>query len=235
MSGFVVDNVEFDHKVGMRVLRMKHREIPASIKGRHFVSGSKVMETDKAWEEATPMSFAEIGAIKNLEQRRIAFKYLDMEALVNGSKVKKEASETLKKKTTWVNPEGKLENHEFEDTYELWSIDATDLIGSNRRSMRFYYVRMKDTSTDREYMIWVDRDDVARVNNTNNPSPIACIAWTIQTTVPAASVKRIIRQGDCILVEPKAEHVEKLEKNKAKAQQRHLTEQEYRKLLELES
>ena len=81
-----------------------------------------------------------------------------------------------------------------------------------------YFVKFKDTSTDREYMIWVD---IASVYNTNHNkqlnrwntekafeegdiTAIDCIAWTIKTTLPTGNIETIIRQGDCVLLKPKS-------------------------------
>jgi hypothetical protein len=53
------------------------------------------------------------------------------------------------------------------------------------------------------------------------------IAWTIQTNLKEGGIEKIIRQGDCIL----------LKKNKSSqiGDVRHLTGNEYRSLLVLES
>jgi hypothetical protein len=98
-------------------------------------------------------------------------------------------------------------------------------------------LKFKDTSTDREYMLWVDADSVARTNNKERwlssdmhekITPIQAIAWSFQTRVPIGSIEKIVRQGDCIVI-----------KKKRKAEEdsivRHLTEEEYRTLLVAES
>jgi hypothetical protein len=56
---------------------------------------------------------------------------------------------------------------------------------------------------------------------------IDAIAWTIQTNLKEGGIEKIIRQGDCIL----------LKKNKSSqiCDIRHLTGNEYRSLLVLES
>jgi hypothetical protein len=98
-----------------------------------------------------------------------------------------------------------------------------------------YYVKCKDTSTDREYLIWVDADGV---NTTNGGSrwdssntglnAINAIAWTIQVDVQKGEIDKIIRQGDCILVKPKADAT-------ILDTPRHLTGEEYLTLLVAES
>jgi hypothetical protein len=147
----------------------------------------------------------------------------------------------LKKQTTWVTPEGELETKQFNDTYELWKVSGN--VWSEGTEARWgaddvYYVRCKDTSTDREYLIWIDATDVARTNNKNGwfsnstetregITPIQAIAWTIQTDVEQGGIDKIVRQGDCILI--------KMKKDATKGSVRHLTEEEYKTLLVAES
>jgi hypothetical protein len=96
-------------------------------------------------------------------------------------------------------------------------------------------VKLKDTSTDRNYFIWVEPQSVYNTNNENRwgydikkINAIQCIAWTIQTNVPQGSIEKIIRQGDCILIKPNGKY-EPLDSA------RHLTEKEYKELLVAES
>ena len=152
------------------------------------------------------------------------------------------SSETINKTTTWINREGKLETKEFEDTYKLFKVKgetlAEGLENNWRRVSDVYYIQFKDTSTDREYLIWVDVGLVADTNGGSRwifdseigklVNPISCIAWTIQTDVPIGNIEKIIRQGDCILIKPKGEY-------KPLILPRHLTEKEYRELLVAES
>jgi hypothetical protein len=98
-----------------------------------------------------------------------------------------------------------------------------------------HYVRCKDTSTDREYLLWVDFDSVKITNGFNyfdnkgfEVNSIMAIAWTIQTNVPVGNIEKIVRQGDCILIKPKGKY-------EPLSRERHLTEKEYRTLLVSES
>jgi hypothetical protein len=99
-------------------------------------------------------------------------------------------------------------------------------------------VKCKDTSTDREYFIWVDAQSVYRTNNpkqwlssssnfSKEINPIQAIAWTIQTDIKEGGIEKIVRQGDCVLIKKK--------KNSERGSVRHLTEKEYLKLLVAES
>jgi hypothetical protein len=98
-----------------------------------------------------------------------------------------------------------------------------------------YFVKCKDTSTDRNYFIWIEPQSVYRTNTEkiweyelSKINAIQCIAWTIQTNVPQGKIEKIIRQGDCVLIKPKGKY-EPLNTP------RHLTENEYKTLLVAES
>lgn len=122
----------------------------------------------------------------------------------------------------------------FSDTYELYEVESKHLFKEFNRNESFHFIKFKDTSTDREYMIWVDLRSV-RNNNSKGSfipeiNPIQCISWTITTNVPIGKIKEIIRQGDCILIKPK-----KGTKLLSSVETRHLTEKEYRELLTTES
>jgi hypothetical protein len=57
---------------------------------------------------------------------------------------------------------------------------------------------------------------------------IDCIAWTIQTNIAQGGIEKIVRQGDCIMIKPKAKY-------ETLGRERHLSKQEYLKLLVAES
>jgi len=159
---------------------------------------------------------------------------------VNPKLIKKE---TISKTTTWVKQDGTLLTKDYKDTYELYKVEGKDWsVGTDGSSWNtpqpVYYVKCKDTSTDREYMLWINAESVCRTNDISFNSsrddfgskitPIQAIAWTIQTNVPKGGIDKIVRQGDCIMIKKK--------KNvKLVNDERHLTEKEYRKLLEYES
>ena len=189
----MIDNALFDYNTGCKVLKAKHRECPFP-------------ELADFWDEIIPMDFQQVAAIENLESRRVALLYLGIESIVEQAGCKMLASETVKKTTKWVSEDGSIIDHDFEDTYELWTVKRGDLLprDSWQDSQHEHFIRMKDTSTDRQYLVWVDYNSVAGVNSkriaadayyTEECGPIACIAWTIQTTVAKGNIKSIIRQG----------------------------------------
>ena len=68
-------------------------------------------------------------------------------------------SKTLSKTTTWVNENGEIVTKKFKDTYELYEVKgeyfSKGLKNSWQRVDDCYFVKCKDTSTDREYLIWI--------------------------------------------------------------------------------
>ena len=144
-------------------------------------------------------------------------------------------SKTITKTTPWITKDGVLQSKTFEDTYELYKVSSDYFTKGVRwgRMNDAHFVKCKDTSTNREYLIWVDLEDVYRTNNNNRwdfnenkVNAIQAIAWTIQTNVPEGEIEKIIRQGDCVLIKSKSDH---------RVNVRHLTEKEYRTLLVAES
>lgn len=223
----VIENIKFNFDIGCKLLKLRYDECP-------FESGY----VSEIWNDIVPATFSEIAQLENLEQRRVGILCLGLNRLVNEIKPTLVNSKTIKKKTTWVNEQGEIETKKFNDTYELYSVSG-DVFSkglSNWQKMGdSYFVKCKDTSTDREYMIWVDLDSVKRTNGISTwdnkgrkVNAIDCIAWTIQTDIPENHIEKIVRQGDCIMIKPIGKY-EKLRNA------RHLTSEEYQTLLVAES
>lgn len=226
-SKIIVDNQKFDFNVGCRLLKLKFEKSPHP-------------EIEDIWDDIEPLTFGEIAQLTNLEHRRIGLLYLGLDRLVEQCNPKLINKKTIKKETTWVNEDGELINKKFNDTYELYEVTGKSL-GQDRWGRdgeSQYYVKCKDTSTDRDYLIWIDKRDVWRTNNEEwsgrdggwekYNDAIAAIAWTIQTDIPQGNIKEIIRQGDCILIKPQG-------KFHYLDRPRHLTKKEYMELLVCES
>jgi hypothetical protein len=232
----IIDNVEFPFNEGCKLLKLKH--------GSNTESPFK--EIEDFWNEIEPLTFKEIiTTFNNLEQRRIALSYLGLENLSKEINSKLVSTETISKQTTWVNKDGVTETIKFEDKYELYSVDPKEL-GAPQQHVwyngsinmgSYHYLKFKDTSTDREYLLWVDCGNIikmkseVRSNDTHyrqiDVDAIDAIAWTIQTNLKKGDIEKIIRQGDCILLKRK--------KGAETDVVRHLTSEEYRSLLVLES
>lgn len=221
----VINNLQFPYDIGCRILKVKHKECPFN-------------ELEDIWEDIEPVTFKEIAQLENLEQRRVAMLNYGIDKLVKEIKPELVDKKTLKKTTTWVSQDGQLVTKKFNDTYELYKVSgkyfSEGIKSSWRTAEDCYYVKCKDTSTDREYFIWVDMRDVARTNgqgwswDIKKVNAIQAIAWTIQTDIPEGCIEKIVRQGDCVLIKPIG--------NKVKSEStRHLTEKEYKNLLVAES
>ena len=217
----VINNVIFPFNDGCRVLKLKGGECPFD-------------ELKDFWDEIEPMTFVDIAKMSNLEQRRIAIGHLGIDEVVRQVNPIEVDRRAIFKKTSWIHERGEKEDVEFKDVSELFKVSPRTLIQeTNHRETFSYFVKCKDTSTDREYLIWVDLPSVvqtngkSRWNEDGDASAIDSIAWTITTNVPKGNIEKIIRQGDCILVKP-------INKDNL-CEPRHLTGKEYLKLLELES
>lgn len=221
----VIENIKFPYDLGCGLLKLKHENCPFD-------------ELSDIWNDIEPLTFKDIAKLENLEQRRIGIFCLGLERLINEVNPILISKKTLKKQTTWIDESGELVTTKFNDTYELYKVEGkyfSEGIKNSWESVNdVYFVKFKDTSTDREYMIWVDLRSVYETNNETNwgfdidkVDAIDCIAWTMQTNVPKGSIEKIIRQGDCILIKtyPKVNF----------GSVRHLTSKEYKKLLVAES
>jgi hypothetical protein len=227
MSKIIIDNVEFDFDNGCRLLKLKNGD------------DCPFPQLEDFWSDVEPLTFKEIAQFENLEKRRIGINHLGLERLIESVKPTLVDTKTLKKTTSWVNENGEFVTFDFDDTYELYKVskdyfnEGLNDWGSMRDDV--YYVKCKDTSTDREYLIWVDITNVLRTNGKptwnykdEDLCAIESIAWTIQVDVKEGDIESILRQGDCILVKPK-EGAEILN------QARHLKKEEYLNLLVAES
>ena len=226
----ILENIKFDFDNGCKLLKLKHKECPTNFADTYIA---------EIWNDIVPASFKEIAKYENLEQRRVGILCLGLDRLVSEVKPKLIDKQTLKKTTSWINSKGELETLKFEDTYKLFKVEGKYFNEGISRDWNkvddCYYVQFKDTSTDREYMLWIDVKSVYRTNNVDTwdfsidkINAIDCIAWTIQTDITEGNIEKIVRQGDCIIIKP-------IKAKKDKGNTRHLTSIEYKKLLVAES
>lgn len=198
----IIDTVPFDYNFGLKVLKLKYRG-----KCPH-------PRFEEMWNKIKPPSFNDIlTKTTNVESRRVAITYYGIENLVKKIKAELISKETIKKKTTWINEKGVLEEKMYDDTYELYKVRGSQLGKAkqinpiwpshlvNVARLYEYFVKFKCTSTKREYVLWVDRVEIERINGKFDA--IGAIAWTIRTDIRYGDIKEIIRQGDCILIKPK--------------------------------
>lgn len=232
MKKIVIENITFDLELGKRLLKLKYNTCPFP-------------ELESVWDNIQPISFAEIAELDNLEERRVGVLCLGIERLAEQVSPTLLHKAVVKKTNTVVNEKGELETYEFDDVYELFEVNGDVFNKKQQNSWNrvrdCHFVKCKDTSTNREYMIWVDIASVFRTNNETKSyydeerdrdkvNAVQAIAWTIQTNIAKGDIKKIVRQGDCVLIKPK---------NKKDlitlSQPRHLTEKEYLSLMVAES
>jgi hypothetical protein len=224
----ILENIKFDFDRGCKLLKLKHKECP--------FPNTYIAEI---WQDIIPATFKEIAKYENLEERRVGILCLGLDRLVQEVKPKLIDTKTLNKTTSWVNEKGEFETISFKDTYKLYVVEGKHfnegIKNVYQNSDDCYYVQFKDTSTDREYMLWVDVKSVYRTNNEDRwnfsidkVNAIDCIAWSIQTDISEGNIEKIVRQGDCIMIKP-------LNSKKDRVGTRHLTSKEYKTLLVAES
>lgn len=228
----IIENIEFDYNIGCGLLKLKYNECPFP-------------ELSDSWDDIKPLSFKEIAEFNNLEQRRVGILCLGLERLVKEVNPILINEKTITKTTNWVGDDGELIKKDYRDSYELFKVSSEYFnknLDDNQRQMgSVYFVKCKDTSTNREYFIWVDILSVYQTNFDTNSiwgmtteqvenkiNALMAIAWTIQTNIAKGKISKIIRQGDCVLIKPKSDFL-------PLDNPRHLTEKEYLKLLVAES
>jgi hypothetical protein len=223
----IIHNTTFPFNEGCRLLKLQHKECPYP-------------QIADFWDDIKPMTFGEIAVMPNIEHRRVGILCMGLERLASEIQPTLMSSQTIDKTTSWVTPDGGIKRVEFKDTYELYKVEGKHFsqgLQSWQQVQDSYFVKCKDTSTDRFYFIWVNPDEVYRTNNTDGNyimggfgdkiNAIQAIAWSIQTNVAEGNIEKILRQGDCILIKPKVAETT--------VRVRHLTEREYRELLVAES
>ena len=225
----IIENIKFPFDIGCKLLKLKHTDCPKKFENTYI---------REIWDSIEPANFTEIARFENLEQRRVGVLCLGLERLLKEVNPTLIDRSTLTKQTTWINGKGELETINFNDTYELYEVEGALFnqgIEDWRKMESVYFVKCKDTSTERDYLIWVDIKSVKSTNdishwnkNSRNVNAIDCIAWTIQTNIPEGNIEKIVRQGDCVLIKTKGKY-------EPLRWVRHLTANEYKTLLVAES
>lgn len=142
-------------------------------KFKHFVIS--VEELKRVWESTEPMGAKRALRYNNMERRMVALRYIGAQGLINELGGYMIDRQTVRKKQKKVIYKGKDQRDkirdrnpdnyetidvEYEDTYTLYRIEV-DKIVTRPRFLNFeqqyiYVCSMKDTSTERQYYIFVD-------------------------------------------------------------------------------
>lgn len=233
----MLENSKFEYPIGMKIFTRKHPSFEAFQK-KVYMPDSIVERLRADWEKYKneELTVTEALSLKNLEARRVCFRYIGIENIFKQLQPEKVDSQTIHKNSR-VTKEGTLA--EFDDTYELFKVSADKLVANDeevrtRNVSDFYILKCKCTSTDREYMIYIpdlwSAEISRRMPNMSvgqRPDAIEAVAWTIQVDVPEGQIEEVVRAGDCIMVRP-TEHY-------TKCNPRHLTKKEYLEKLTMES
>ena len=230
MAKLVLNNVAFDYDLGCKIARLKYGDVCPEV----------LSPLADFWNDIVPATFSDIAQLPNLEQRRIGIASLGIDRLISEVNPILLDSKTLNKSTTWVNENGELHTFDYDDTYELYQVKGevfSQGLGNYQTMADSFYVKCKDTSTDREYLIWIEPQSVFRTNREGwyqrgeshkELNAIECVAWTITTNVPQGNIEKILRQGDCIMIKPQGNY-------QLLGTPRHLTQVEYETLIVAES
>lgn len=223
----IINNRSFTYDIGVRLLKTKY---------------TKCFDESLSdiWEDIVPMELKDILKLENLEDRRIGLDCLGIEKIKEQSNAELLSTKTLDKSLTWINKNGELENKTIKDKYELYTIDPKYLGLPTNSLEKLMFIKCKDTSTEREYLLWIDYYSLmvtmlGYISFTDNNilskiDALDAVAWTIQTNVPKGKIEEIVRQGDCIMIKTTKDY-----NNKPISIPRHLTKEEYINLLTLES
>lgn len=138
-------------------------------------------EITETWNRVKPMTAKEaLTRYPNMEQRMIALRYIGAEGMIKelNAELLDEKTITKKQEETVFLGEGQPDHKkhkdaslwtkrikEYDDTYKLYRIHTDEINSedSGRANIEFEYIYicgMKDTSTDREYYIFVDPEVV---------------------------------------------------------------------------
>lgn len=145
-------------------------------------------EAEALWNDSNvkPWTAKEIFKLDNQEQKYLLFSMIGPDEIEKEMNPTLVDSQTLIKKQPRYTVEGKTGHKvtnkfknedlketfvEYEDTYQLYYFDKSKL----GTESNVYYVRCKDTSTERVYYIYVDGTD-----DRCNTDAVSAIAWTMR-------------------------------------------------------
>lgn len=162
------------------------------------------------WEHITAISAREAFEQKNAEMRRLYFDCIGVVELFKAANPKLLDKQTIKKKRMRWDDKNDPYDYEFEDVYELYSIDPNELykgtddpnVGRWRARSMYIAVRCWCTSTQREYWIYVPeeralKDGFNSWSENKKYDAVKAIAWTIRIDI--SDPEKIYRQGDIII------------------------------------
>lgn len=208
---FTCEGVEMPKERAVQIWKLTYKTIQEFVK--EVVNGNPALNqilgyVSDNWDDAEEVTFEDCFKEKNIEIRRLLFRGIGMEVMMEKLEPELLSRETL----THPNIKWDENNKELKEAsdntevYELYKIDGTkfkskeELDKLNKDSWDYkrinnyesvYAVRCWCCSTGREYWIYVP-ERVAR-----NNSAIEAIAWTVRLNFTEPQF--IMRQGDVII------------------------------------
>lgn len=178
----VIESHPFDLELAFKIAKLKYKECPEFL-----------IEYKQEFDDSEPATFKDICFISNIETRRKLMQYLTIEDIVKQVNPKLIDRQVLTKTKNYYDENSLHINHEYDDAYELYEIEGSVY----NLPVNLHFVKCWCTTTNREYLIWVDKREIERINSEFDA--ISAIAWTFRTSYH--TVTNIIRQGDCILIQ----------------------------------
>lgn len=206
-----VSGMTLDH--AMRLWKTKY---PTYEHFRKAVIKSEVLKefgdfVKEMWDDINPISVKEAFEQKNAETRRIYFDCIGVVELFKAADPKLLDKQVVKKKRMRWDEKNDPYEYDFEDVYELYSVDPNKLYEGTddnvtrwRARTKYTAVRCWCTSTNREYWIYVPesaalQDGIREWEEEERKKydALKAIAWTIRIDV--TNPEKIYRQGDIII------------------------------------
>ena len=183
----------------------------AVIKSDALVEFGKFVQ--EMWDDITPINVREAFEQTNAEMRRIYFDCIGVVELFKAANPKLLDKKVVKKLRKRWDDNNDPYDYEFEDVYELYSIDPNELYKGTetdtsrwRARSKYTAVRCWCTTTNREYWIYVPESAALAEGirewedeDKKKYDAIKAIAWTIR--IDMTNPKRIYRQGDIIIAQ----------------------------------
>jgi len=173
------------------------------------------------WEDIKPLTTTEAFAERNIEQRRLIFSCIGIEAMFKQMEPELVDRQEIDFKNKRWDKDDKPYFENIKDVYELYKIKGDKLFPEDtdwrRQNSDTYAVRCWCTTTGREYWIYVPLWEGQKND------AISAIAWTMQITI--SHPEYIVRQGDIIIAKASENSTEY-------SRPRHLTKEEYLTLLQ---
>lgn len=175
--GFFTQGIEFEDIRSILKIYKKQQRTLAEVLS-FFSQEVNRNQVSAIYEQVAPLTVKEAISLSNSEQRAVALKNFSIEEIVESLKAVLVDKQTVKKSHIRWDENLKPYKHEFEDTYELYRIEA-ETLGIRSRwawqsDFEVYFVKCNCTSTNRQYYLYVPQYIGMQKD------AIEAIAWTMR-------------------------------------------------------